>query len=412
MRVVHVTGKDYFGAGRAAYRLHKGLQLSGVDSLMLVGDKHSDDPSVINIQQGLYKRFRKKLLIKLEKYWLQKAGKQNDHMFSSGIHAFSVASKINSYNADVVHIHWINRGFMKLSDILQIKAPVFITMHDMWYFTGGCHYEKGCEHFQDGCGRCHVLNSENTNDASRVINALKDRIYKRKEIHFIAPSTWMYSEALRSSLLHDQQVVHLSNGILAKQFDLQRINRELLGFNFDKKLVLFAAVDATSDENKGFHLLNQAIDLLDKNRFELIVIGGSKDDQFPEKDITIHSVGYIGDDATLIQYLSVADVVVVPSMQENLSNLIMESLSCSKPVVAFQTGGNGDMIKHQYNGYLASPFNIHDLADGIRWCVDEKRSEELSLNARSTIENNFDIEVVSQKHIDLYTKILNDGSND
>jgi len=412
MRVVHLTGKDYFGAGRAAYRLHKGLQHAGVDSLMLVGDKHSDDDSVINVQSGFFNKIKKKILIKLEKRFIKKDGSILNGMFSTGIHGFSIAKIVNSYHPDIIHLHWINRGYMKLSDVLKLEAPIVVTMHDVWYFSGICHYTKGCTLFSSRCGSCMQLTSQNSEDVSIFIQRLKQEIYTKKKIDFIAPSRWMQSEALQSHLLKNQKVHHLSNGIDTSIFSYSKSARKRLGLPIAKKLVLFAAVDATSDENKGFDLLSQAIDQLDNNRFELIVIGGREEDQFPGKTINIHNIGYVGDDALLIDYLSAADVVVVPSRQENLSNLIMEGLSCSRPVVAFNIGGNGDMIRHKANGYLADPFNTKDLAEGIGWCVENgERFKQLTQNARQMVVDNFRMHEVSERHIDCYVRILEEQND-
>ena len=412
MRVVHLTGKDYFGAGRAAYRLHKGLQRAGVDSLMLVGDKRSDDDSVINVQSGFINMIKKKILTKLEKRFIKRDCNNLNGMFSTGIHGFSIAKTVNSYHPDIIHLHWINRGYMKLSDVLKLEAPVVITMHDVWYFTGICHYAKNCQSFTTECGNCVQIGSKQRTDVCTYIQTLKQEIYKKKTIDFIAPSRWMQSEALKSHLLKNQKVHHLSNGIDTSVFSYNKSARKKLGLPMDKKLVLFAAVDATSDENKGFDLLSQAIDQLDENRFELIVIGGSEEDQFPGKTITIHNIGYVGDDALLIDYLSSTDVVVVPSKQENLSNLIMEGLSCSKPVVAFGIGGNGDMIRHKENGYLAVPFDTKDLADGIGWCVEnEERTIQLSQNARQQVESIFGIDEVSKRHIECYSRIMEEHND-
>ncbi len=97
--------------------------------------------------------------------------------------------------------------------------------------------------------------------------------------------------------------------------------------------------------------------------------------------------------------------MVVPSIQENLSNVIMESLSCGTPVVGFNTGGNADMIEHQINGYLAKPFDEEDLTNGIDWVLSADM-HQLSENARKKIIREFDSILIAEKYIDLYQKII------
>ena len=83
-------------------------------------------------------------------------------------------------------------------------------------------------------------------------------------------------------------------------------------------------------------------------------------------------MGHLHDDVSLVTLYSAVDVLVVPSLQENLSNVIMESLSCGTPVVGFDIGGNSDMIDHLENGYLAKPFHSENLAKGIDWILSNK----------------------------------------
>jgi glycosyltransferase involved in cell wall biosynthesis len=99
--------------------------------------------------------------------------------------------------------------------------------------------------------------------------------------------------------------------------------------------------------------------------------------------------------------------MVVPSLQENLSNAIMESLSCGMPVVGFDIGGNRDMIDHKENGYLAKPFDTKDLAQGIEWILQNENYADLRVNARKKVVENFDATIVAEKYKKLYVDILN-----
>ena len=120
----------------------------------------------------------------------------------------------------------------------------------------------------------------------------------------------------------------------------------------------------------------------------------------------IHYVGYVSDIQELVSLYNLASVMVVPSLTENLSCTIMESLSCGTPVVAFDIGGNSDMIDHQLNGYLARERDDADLAAGILWCLDHNKNGQLSQNARQKVQGNFTSEVVGKQYADLYRRVL------
>jgi len=174
----------------------------------------------------------------------------------------------------------------------------------------------------------------------------------------------------------------------------------------DKKFILFGAMSATSDINKGYQELTHALNLIDNCNTELLVFGS-----FPPKNPPIFRqnarfLGQLQDDLTLRILYSAADVVVVPSRQENLSNVIMESLACGTPVVAFDVGGNADMINHRQNGYLAKPYDIKDLASGINWVLDNPDDVPLCTNARQKVLSCFDSRLVASRYISLYKEIL------
>ena len=138
---------------------------------------------------------------------------------------------------------------------------------------------------------------------------------------------------------------------------------------------------------------------------ELIIFGAGEELGALNIRLNVHNPGMLQDEQLLAVYRA-ASVMVVPSLSENLSNIIMESLSCGTPVVAFNIGGNSDMIDHKQNGYLAEPFNSEDLAAGIAWCLDNNTSGELSRNARKKVEENYSMERVGEMYVELYGELV------
>jgi glycosyltransferase involved in cell wall biosynthesis len=168
-------------------------------------------------------------------------------------------------------------------------------------------------------------------------------------------------------------------------------------------------MSATSDPRKGFKELKEAFRFLKRNDIELIVFGSGEPKRVPDFGFRVHYVGKLQDEVSLVTLYSAADVMVVPSLQENLSNAIMESLACGTPVVAFDIGGNRDMIEHEGNGYLARPYDVEDLARGIEWVLAYPEYEKLCQHARAKVEKEFSSEIVARKYVALYQKILGNG---
>lgn len=410
MNILNVNSSDtHGGAARAVFRLHQALCSERIDSKLLVNTKSSDDHTVLRpnskLNRGLVK-FRPPLdALPVALY-----KKRTKTLFSPAWLPFSnIVDRINDINPDIVHLHWINEGMLRIQDLARIKSPIVWSLHDNWAFTGGCHIMWECERYLETCGHCPLLNSDAQFDLSRILFSAKKNTYaKINNITIIGLSKWMASCASKSNLFRDKTVLNLPNLIDTSLFSPLKITtaRELLRLPSTKKLVLFGAINATSDVNKGYHHLIDALKLIKNTNIELVVFGSREPINSPDFPFKTHYLGHLHDDLSLRALYSAADLLVVPSLQENLSNAIMESLACGTPVVAFNVGGNGDMIDHRNNGYLAQSFDIQDLAAGIDWILNAPNHLELARNARTKVLQEFDSQLVAKKYITMYESIL------
>ncbi|OAG27027.1 glycosyltransferase family 4 protein [Thermodesulfatator autotrophicus] len=412
MKILHINTLDISGgAARAAYRLHKALLAEGIDSSMLVQIKISDDYTVIDIADNKMQKAFNRLRPIIDQIPVKFYKNRTKTLFSPAWFGFNnILKKIEDINPDIVHLHWICGGMIKIEDLCKIKKPIVWSLHDNWAFTGGCHIKWDCEKYKDKCGSCPRLGSNKENDLSRWVWNRKQKTFSKMDNLIInGLSRWIMNVSQQSSLLKDKRHINLPNPIdtnTFKPFDKEE-SRELWNLPKNKKLILFGAMSATSDINKGFKELSEALKMLNLKDIEFVVFGSSKPQNAPDFKFETHYVGHLYDDISLVTLYNAVDVMVVPSLQENLSNTIMESLSCGTPVVAFDVGGNSDMIEHKVNGYLAKPFDIEGLASGIEWILNNADYKSLRQNAREKVVKNFDSKIVAQKYINLYKEILN-----
>lgn len=413
MKILIVNTSDgNGGAARAAYRLHRSLIKKNIDSQMLVQRKSSDDYSVIGPETKIQKAMlAMKIRSKLDQYPVKLYKNRTKTIFSPAwVPLSSTVDKINELSPDIVHLHFINAGMLRIEDMENINAPVVMSLHDMWAFTGGCHYNEECEGYKKSCGTCKVLGSNKVNDLSRKIFIRKQNIFlKMENMTIIGLSHWLESCAKESTLFKDKAVVHLPNPIDVDTFRPinKEVSRELWNLPKNKKLVLFGAMGATSDPRKGFIKLSEALHRLEDKNIEFVVFGSSEPKEAQNFGYKTHYLGQLTDEVSLVTLYNAVDVMVVPSIQENLSNAIMESLACATPVVGFNIGGNSDMIEHKKNGYLVDPYDISDLTNGIEWILNALNYNELCQYARDKVLQEFDSVVVSKKYIKLYKEILN-----
>ncbi len=416
MKVLHISASDISGgAARAAYRLHRALRGIGVDSWMLVQNKLSDDFTVIGPNNKLLKGFFKVrpildvLPVSIYRY-------RKGVLFSpSWFPSLWVVNKIQEIKPDIVHLHWICGGMLSVEDLPQIDRPLVWSLHDMWAFTGGCHYDLGCGAYREVCGACSILGSCSRGDLSFwVWKRKREAFNKVKSMTVVGLSRWMARCAKESSLLGYFEVINLPNPIdvdVFKPVD-KRFARQVLNLPSKDRLILFGALNPLSNIIKGFKELKEALNIfgkrggLKKKQIKLVILGASEPKYSIDWGFDAIYIGRMHDDPSLCMLYSAADVVVVPSIQENLSNLIMESLSCATPVVAFDTGGNSDMVENMKNGYLAKPFDPVDLANGINWVLFNSDYERICYNARLKVIKEFESNKVARKYVELYRRIL------
>jgi glycosyltransferase involved in cell wall biosynthesis len=399
MKVLLVNSFDAKGgASIAAMRLHQSLNKENIENQFLVQFKLSDNPEVLS-ETNFFIIFLNKVLSKLDALIGRVLLKDINNYSSAFFSSINMVNKINKLNPDIVHLHWTCNGMLSIEDIPKIQAPILWTMHDNWVFSDGCHNMSLCKNHQ-----------EETNKCSKYINYIHKRkmkaFDKKADIYFLSLSSWLHDLALKSTLIGNRKNYHLPNPIDTKVYSpiQQSIARKNFNLQIDKKIILFGALNASSDKNKGLHLLFDVISKFKDDEIEVVVFGDNK--PLAYQNFKFHNFGKIDNEQTLNLLLNAGNALVIPSLQENFSNLILEGLSASIPVVAFDVGGNKDLILHKENGYLAKPFNADDLKRGIDWILGHESSRALKEHARNSVLLRFDSKKVAKDYIQLYESII------
>lgn len=398
MRILHLST----GINRqsAAYRLHKALLNNGIDSFIYSGLGPLEEENVFVSNNKLSLKIKARMERQLLKLYPNREIKPWNLSFFNNIEE----EIIELINPDIIHLHWINQ-FVSIQQLKKFNVPLVWTMHDSWPFTGGCHIPGMCDKYKSGCGICPQLNSNKNFDLSKYIYNHKFQSWKNLQINFIGPSRWITEEAKASKLLNENFITNLPNCIDLQFYSPKdQINsRKKLGLPLDKKLILFGANNALKDYNKGFDLLESSFKMIISSviseEIELVVFG-TKETGYCEKS-KIRMLGYIDDPKLFPLIYSSANVLVSPSRSENFSNVILESLACGTPVVAFNIGGNSDLI-NQKNGALAKPYETNDLAEKIDQILNSKLlKDEISYSV-----NEFSYSRVGSKMVEFYYSVL------
>jgi glycosyltransferase involved in cell wall biosynthesis len=417
LKVVHLNTYDgNGGAGRACVRLNRALLSQGIESKVIVHYKFGKNPEIGEFNTNLFQKAYTAATIILERVWAKRYLKALKTPFSFTWFGRSVIHHPDVKAADVIHLHWVNHGFlnpMHIAEIAKLNKPVVWTFHDSNAFTGGCHVRYTCDHFKKECGDCPLLKNDGPDDASHQIWKQKHAAYEKLDFTIVAPSIWMQRSIAESSLAKGKAVRQIANTLETNIFKPSDKNlaKEKLGFSNDKFIFLSGFMPSRKDLHKGTDYLLAALELLKARldikaeNIELVVFGNRNTEDMPEFPFKTSFLGTISDDERLALCYSAADAFLIPSLEDNLPNTVMESLACGTPVIAFTTGGIPDMVKHEQNGYLAEYRSSESFANGMEWILDHPDRNKLQQQARQSVMDNFSEEVIARKHIELYNKI-------
>jgi glycosyltransferase involved in cell wall biosynthesis len=399
------------GAAIAAYRLHGGLQQAGVDSKMMVGYKFTNDDTVIKSSQNLGDQALNFFRPALDSLPLTPYPRRQHNTLSFQWFLDGLEHKIARLSPDIINLHWIGSGFVQIETIAKFRQPVCWTLHDMWAFTGGCHYSDGCDRFTQSCGTCPILCSNQASDITKQVWQRKMTAWQQAKLQIISPSKWLADIAGSSSLLQDSSIMVIPNSVDTQIYrsNSPELARGQLKLPIDKKLILFGSLNATSDTRKGFDLLIAALALLDditKQQVELVIFGADRGRNSPNFGLKTHYLGELKTDRSLALAYGAADVFVLPSRQDNLPNTLLEALACGTPCVSFGIGGIPEAIDHQVNGYVAKAFEPQDLATGLSWVLDYTEQLNLRQNARQKAEQEYSLTVQANRYRLLYESLL------
>lgn len=415
MRILHISTSDIKGgAARAAGRLHRGLLQQGVESIMFVRDKLSDDESVVKyrypggLNRVFYKYRKTKIEADFNRYRTRPKGQE---IFSDDRSALKPGFLDQLPDADIYHLHWTS-GFLDLPHFFgNIHKPVVWTLHDMFPFTGGCHYNAGCNKFESFCHECPQLDSDTKWD-------LSFRIWTRKQRHLNgfnppliirANSHWLEREAKKSSLFNNLDIDTVHYGLETNEFAPRDKDacRRALNIPEKRKVIAFGA-PGIDNPRKGFKELVEALKQLSGNHNDLfLLIFGTGNISRPLNIPWLH-LGHLNNNHLLSLAYNCAEVFVIPSLQEAFGQTALEAMSCGIPVAGFDTGGIPDMVENGITGFLAETANAKSLANAIHniLLMDKNRYLSMASDCRNKVLNGFSLSHQANKYISIYNELI------
>lgn len=404
MKVVHISSSaTYGGAAIAAFRLHRSLMKEyDIESAFVqrfpIDAKFAKENNIYtaNTDRNLITRIRKKFNVHTEHYhWVNLNKYPKDYEIATfATTSFRLEKLPIIKEADIIHLHWVAEFLNYPTFFKNIKQPIVWTLHDMNPFQGIFHYEEDMLHNKN------TFDNLDKKNLQIKIKAIK----QHKNINIVCLSEWMKKKSSSSEAFRSYAHYIIPNGLDFSKYPIldQNISKKEVGINNSLKTLLFVA-NGSDIYRKGFDLVVNTIVKLNRNDFNLITVGGDK----ITVDKKIKHIHYerINDIALLNQIYTAADITVIPSREDNLPNVMLESFANGTPIASFSNGGMAEHVKTGENGILIEKIGVDTLTQSLNDFLNDKYTFDRE-RIRQYAEENFSDTLQTQRYINLYNEIL------
>lgn len=419
IKVLHVNATTEGGASGAAQKLHLALVESGEiqSKHYIFSGRNLSQKNTYVANTSFIRRLYAFFLHGIDKlsFLRYERDKSIRFQFSHAAVGVDITKHPLFIEADIIHLHWVHKGFQSMSSIKKIiesQKKLVWTMHDMWLVTGGCYHVWGCDNYHLNCGDCPYLRTPDKGDLSFQLFNVKKKLWKRGQIHIVAPSEWIKIQAEKSGLASSvASFTEIPNLIDTDKFKPMKAEEKLafsnaIGLKKNCFTLLFASAYLPNPQ-KGFDRFIKLYNTIKErhDNIQALIIGDAKDTFYDIQDSVF--LGYISSWETMVKAYSVSDLYAITSLQDNLPGTVLESMSCGTPAAGFNIGGIPEMIDNDVNGFIGESESIDELADRIvQYIGNTEMHLEFAQRSREKILDKYLKSVIASKHESLYRELM------
>lgn len=317
---------------------------------------------------------------------------------------------IDRIEPDVVHLHNLHSNYIHLNMLLQYLAKkdirTIVTLHDCWFYTGGCfHYTAaGCMRWLDGCGNCPKKKQDTPaylwDCSASILADRKKYLLAIPRLTVTGVSEWISNEAKRT-FFADTPVVTIRNGVDLNVFKPTPSDlRKQLGLE-GKYIILGPASKWLQPINKS--VLTNFSEHMQPD--EVLLLFGATDCSLPMLE-NVRLYGYTKNREELAALYTCADVFVNTTREDSLSLINVEAQACGTPVVTFDATGPKETV----DGVCGNAVRTGDCEQlyanvmGIR----SEGKDSFDERCRNFVAKNYEIRKNYREYISLYKRLFNE----
>lgn len=402
------------GAARAAARLAEGLRRRGAEvrRFVLAPGGPPEDSGVERVDRSAPIWYR--AAARAARTTGERGAAVAERVETARI-ARRLAERVDDWGPDVISLHNVHGAGWGAAEVaaLEAVAPIVWTLHDMWSFTGRCAYSGECRRFLEGCdAACPTPEEYPALAPSRIgpaWRAKRDLLASDARIVAVTPSRWLAREARRGSWA-GRRVEVIPNGVdlrALRPVDRARA-RAALGLP-PEATVVAAMTDPASEGRKGESVLGRALAAIEDAGALALLVFGDGEPPVEDPPFPVREAGYLADEPALREALGAADLLAFPSLADNLPNVVLESLACGTPVLAFAVGGVPEAVREGETGWLVEAPTPAAMAARLEPLLASGPPEGIRERCRRVAEEEYDLELQGRRYLALFADVSGEG---
>lgn len=397
MKIVQLATSLRGGAGIAALRMNNALNIIGEESTIICREEIFDygNVDIKSMKMKFPKKLESSAVTLLQSKLIQK---NNDLVTPWSINAFNIQNEILN-KAEIIHIH-AYYNFLSIASLREIVAlgkPTLFTLHDQRFFTGGCHYSRECNNFQDNCSTCPQARRPFDYVVKKALSKQKVVFESSKNVELVSPSLWLGNLAKKGALSKNLTVHVVRNPIPRIFFETSVQSQK------KSDEVLRVAFIATNLYNpyKDLTVFIKAINeysRISSRQVCVVLVGHGVIPKF-EPIVQIENF-HPNSDSEMAKLLSTIDLLIVPSNQDNSPSVIGEALAAGVSVIGSDAGGIPEILKD----FEMPIFPVGDV-NQLTLLMDKWQGLSSRENIRERARKYFGEEIVGQELLGIYTNL-------
>ena len=322
---------------------------------------------------------------------------------------------INEISPDIVHLHNLHSNYIHLNMLLDYLAKkdikTIVTMHDCWFYTGGCfHYTAvGCTKWLTDCSNCPKKKSDTpaylTKKSEQILADRKKYLLAIPHLYITGVSEWMAHEVLKTFLKD------IPNYVIPNGIDMTVFKPTVS--NFRKQLQLEGNYVVLGPASKWLLPVNREVLIRFTKKMQadevlLLFVVWSEGQlnyinslNLPEGKVKTY--GYTKNREELAQLYTMVDVFTNVTREDSLSLINIEVQACGTPVVTFDQTGPKETVD-DINCFNVPVGDVDKLYKTVRR-VRLQHSKEKQQEIIDFVADNYEVKITYQKYIDLYKSI-------